>query len=553
LEIFGYEFKKKPTLEDKPNVAASFVPPQSDDGAVKVAAGGAYGTVYDMDGTIRSEAELITRYREMSQNHEIDSAIDEIVNEAIVMTDEDPVVEINMREDAKIPDKAARIIEQEFNNVLNILDFNKYAYNMFRRWYIDGRMYYHVVIDETNPMDGIHEVRYIDPRKIRKIREVTKVKDKGTGAVLPKVKNEYYIYNERGFNKTKNQVQSMTDSNNSGLKIAKDSIVYINSGLINSDNSMILGYLHKAIKPLNQLRALEDATVIYTISRAPERRIFYIDVGNLPKMKAEQYLRDLMVKHKNKMVYDSATGEIRDDRRIMTMLEDYWLPRFAGGRGTEIDTLPAGQNLGEMEHVSYFQKKLYKALNVPNSRLDSENSIATLGRATEISRDEIKFAKFITRLRKQFSELFYSLLEKQLVLKGIMTVEEWNGFYKHNIMFRYNKDNYFDELKMIEIMTERFNLLTGMQPVVGQYYSHKWVRKNILKQTDEEMALIDGEIADEVNDPQYINMMMNAADEFGDSASGGSDPELPPEKAAPPPKPKPAAKKPAAKSTSKKK
>jgi Bacteriophage T4-like portal protein (Gp20) len=537
VEIFGFEIKKRQTLEDKPNVAASFVAPQTDDGAVQIAAGGAYGTYYDMDGTIRSEAELISRYREMSVNHEIDSAIDEIVNEAIVMTDEDPVVELNLREDAQIPDVIKRLIEQEFNNVLNILDFNKYAYQIFRRWYIDGRLYYHVVIDENDPNAGIQEVRYVDPRKIRKIREVTKVKDKNTGAVLPKLKSEYYIYNETGFQKAK-QTPITSDQGTTGLKIAKDSIVYINSGLVDANNSMVLGYLHKAIKPLNQLRALEDATVIYTISRAPERRIFYIDVGNLPKMKAEQYLRDLMVKHKNKLVYDANTGEIKDDRRIMTMLEDYWLPRYSGGRGTEISTLPAGQNLGEMEHVSYFQKKLYKALNVPNSRLDSENSIYSLGRATEISRDEIKFSKFITRLRKQFSDLFFALLEKQLVLKQIMTPDEWNEYYRQNILFRFNKDNYFDELKIIEIMNDRMNLLGTMQTFTGQYYSHKWIRKNILKQTDEEMALIDDEIAAEVNDPQYINPFMQQED-----PNDPGDPILPPEKAAPKPKTQPSKKK----------
>lgn len=537
MELFGYEFKRKPTLEDNPKIAASFVTPQADDGAVQIATGGSYGTFFDLDGSIRTEAELVTRYREMSQNAELDSAIDEIVNEAIVMTDEDPVVELNLIEDSKITAKEARVIEQEFKNIIRILDFNRLAYQIFRRWYIDGRLYYHVVIDEDNPLDGIHEIRYVDPRKIRKIREMSKVKDKSTGAVLPKVKNEYYIYNERGFNKVKQPYQTNVESNAQGLKIAKDSIVYINSGIVSPDNSMVLSYLHKSIKPLNQLRALEDATVIYTIARAPERRIFYIDVGNLPKMKAEQYLRDLMIKHKNKLIYDQASGEIKDDRRVMTMLEDYWLPRFAGGRGTEIDTLPGGQNMGEMEHVNYFLKKLYKALNVPNSRLDSENSIYSLGRATEISRDEIKFSKFITRLRKQFSDLFYTLLEKQLVLKNIMTPDDWNNFYKNEIIFRFNKDNYFDELKKIEIMNDRFNLIQSMQMFVGKYYSHQWIRKNVLKQTDEEMAINDAEIANEVNDPQFIDMMMNGADQFG-----GEDPILPPEKAAPPPKPKPAAK-----------
>lgn len=483
-ELFGFEFKRK-KVEDLP----SFSPSKEDDGAVVITAGGAYGTYVDLDGTVRTEAELVTKYREMSLQPECDSAIDEIVNEAIAI-DEKDLVKVNLDE-LKIPDNIKKVITEEFQNCLKIIEFNKFAYEMFRRWYIDGRLYYHVVIDEKNPKDGIKELRFIDPRKIRKIREVQKKKPQTntpTEAVITKTVNEYYIYNDKGFNYGNKAV----GANTTGLKIAKDSILHVVSGLTDNQGTMVLSYLHKAIKVLNQLRTLEDALVIYRLSRAPERRIWYIDVGNLPKMKAEQYVRDIMVKHKNRLIYDAQSGEVRDDRKFMTMLEDYWLPRREGGRGTEVTTLPGGQNLGQMDDVLYFQKKFLQSLNVPVSRLNTE-ALFTLGRATEITREEIKFSRFIMRLRGRFSHLFSKMLEKQLILKGIITPEDWKNF-SNNIKFDFAKDNYFAELKDAEITQARINLAGGIQDMAGKYYSHDWIRKNILQQSDDDVERMDSEI-----------------------------------------------------------
>lgn len=498
-ELFGFQFSKVKKEDELP----SFAPPKdSDDGAVVVSAGGAFGTYVDLDGTVRSEAELVTKYREMSLQPECDSAVDEIVNESIAI-DEDKVVEINL-EDVKLNDNIKKIIREEFNTCLNILEFNKYAYEIYRRWYIDGRLYYHAVIDEKVPQEGIKELRYVDPRKIRKVREVQKKRIQATNpgeAVVTKTVNEYFIFNDKGFNFGNKAVGPST----TGLKIAKDSILHIVSGLTDNQGTMVLSYLHKAIKPLNQLRTLEDALVIYRLARAPERRIWYIDVGNLPKMKAEQYVRDIMVKHKNRLIYDAQTGDIRDDRKFMTMLEDYWLPRREGGRGTEVTTLPGGQTLGQMDDVLYFQKKFLNALNVPVSRLNSD-ALFSLGRATEITRDELKFVRFITRLRNRFSQLFLKLLEKQLVLKGITTIEDWN-LISNDIKFNYERDNYFTELKDAEISQGRIQLAQAFQDVAGKYYSHTWIRKNILHQSDEDIenqnALIDSE--NESQDPRWIN------------------------------------------------
>ena len=498
-ELFGFQFSKVKKEDELP----SFAPPKdSDDGAVVVSAGGAFGTYVDLDGTVRSEAELVTKYREMSLQPECDSAVDEIVNESIAI-DEDKVVEINL-EDVKLNDNIKKIIREEFNTCLNILEFNKYAYEIYRRWYIDGRLYYHAVINEKEPQEGIKELRYIDPRKIRKVREVQKKRIQATNpgdAVVTKTVNEYFIFNDKGFNFGNKAVGPST----TGLKIAKDSILHIVSGLTDNQGTMVLSYLHKAIKPLNQLRTLEDALVIYRLARAPERRIWYIDVGNLPKMKAEQYVRDIMVKHKNRLIYDAQTGDIRDDRKFMTMLEDYWLPRREGGRGTEVTTLPGGQTLGQMDDVLYFQKKFLNALNVPVSRLNSD-ALFSLGRATEITRDELKFVRFITRLRNRFSQLFLKLLEKQLVLKGITTIEDWN-LISNDIKFNYERDNYFTELKDAEISQGRIQLAQAFQDVAGKYYSHTWIRKNILHQSDEDIenqnALIDSE--NESQDPRWIN------------------------------------------------
>ncbi|MEI6882341.1 MAG: portal protein, partial [Bacteroidota bacterium] len=446
MKLFGFEFQRKVPVDTTP----SFAPKEADDGAVIVAAGGAYGTYIDLDGTVRTEAELVTKYREMSLQPEIDSAVDEIVNESISI-DEENIVSIIL-DNLEVTDKVKKVIRDEFQNVLNILDFQSRAYEIYRRWYIDGRLYYHVVIDEKNVSDGIKEVRYVDPRKIRKVREIGKRKvpgGDGHEAVVPKVQNEYFIFNDKGFNYGNKVVGPST----TGMKIAKDSVVYITSGLSDTQGTMVLSYLHKAIKALNQLRTLEDALVIYRLARAPERRIWYIDVGNLPKMKAEQYVRDIMVKHKNRLIYDGATGEVRDDRKFMTMLEDYWLPRREGGRGTEVTTLPGGQTLGQMDDVLYFQKKMYQTLNVPVNRLNSD-ALFSLGRATEVTRDELKFSKFISRLRGRFSTLFTSLLEKQLVLKGIMSIEDGQNIAP-DIRFDFAKDNYFTELKNAEMIQNR--------------------------------------------------------------------------------------------------
>jgi hypothetical protein len=480
-ELFGFKITRAESESN--DDLKTFVPSQIDDGAVEIAAGGAYGTFLDLDGTAKSEAELVTRYREMSMQPECDSAVEDIVNEAIILDKESGAVEIvldGLAQPASIKNK----IREEFENILYMLDFSNKGYDIFRRWYVDGRLYHHIVIDDKSPRDGIRELRYIDPRKIRKIRETVKKKDPRTGATLyAKDQKEFFLYNPKGI---------VTSNATQGIKIAPDSISYAHSGLTDSRNNMILGYLHKAVKPLNQLRMLEDATVIYRLARAPERRIFYIDVGNLPKMKAEQYLRDMMVKHKNKLVYDATTGEVRDDRKFMTMLEDFWLPRREGGRGTEITTLPGGQNLGEMDDVDYFRRKLYKSLNVPITRMEADNQF-NLGRSSEVTRDEIKFNKFIGRLRTRFSHLFDGLLEIQLVLKGVLTRAEWEKM-RNTIHYDFTDDNYFSELKQTEILTERLRLASEIDPLVGKYYSMKWVRSNILQMSEEEIKDIDKEI-----------------------------------------------------------
>jgi len=522
MRLFGFEFNRKVETD---TIAPSFAPKEADDGALIVAAGGAYGTYIDLDGTVRTEAELVTKYREMSLQPEIDAAVDEIINESIDIG-EDELVQIDL-DDLEITEKTKKAIREEFKNVLNILNFNGKAYEIYRRWYIDGRLYYHVIIDDKDTKAGIKELRYIDPRKIRKIREVNKRRVPGgigNEAVIPKVQNEYFIFNDKGFNYGNKSVGPST----TGLKIAKDSIVHVVSGLTDTQGTMVLSYLHKAIKPLNQLRTLEDALVIYRLARAPERRIWYIDVGNLPKMKAEQYVRDIMVKHKNRLIYDGATGEVRDDRKFMTMLEDYWLPRREGGKGTEVTTLPGGQTLGEMDDVLYFQKKLYGTLNVPVSRLNSD-ALFSVGRATEITRDEVKFAKFITRLRGRFAQLFMSLLEKQLVLKQIMSIEDWQNIAS-DIRFDFAKDNYFMELKDSEIIQNRIQLVQQLDGanMVGKYYSHEWVRKEILKQSDDMIEEMNDQMDEESKDPRWnMEMMQPTGDEM--PVADGQDTQAPQE------------------------
>ena len=492
ITLFGFTISRKeePVNQNQEPNKKTFALPQNDDGAVTIQSGSYYGTYVDLDGVVRNEIELITRYREMSMQPELETAIDEIVNESIVMEDSGKSVEINMDE-LQQPENIKKKIRDEFDYIIKLLNFGNMGHDIFRRWYIDGRMFWHVVIDDASPALGIQEIRYIDPRRIRKIREIQKTKDTKTGMEIIKSEKEYYLYNERGV---------VGAHSNLGTKIAVDAIVNVNSGLMDSKRAMVLSYLHKAIKPLNQLRMIEDATVIYRLSRAPERRIFYIDVGNMPTVKAEQYLRDIMVKYRNKLVYDSSTGEIKDDRKHLSMLEDFWLPRREGGKGTEITTLPGGQNLGELEDVKYFEKKLYKSLGVPVSRLEAQQGFS-LGRTTEITRDELKFTKFIQRLRSKFSGLFDDLLRVQLALKRVCTEEEWKNF-REDIWYDYKKDNNFTELKEAELITSRVSLLQLVDPFVGRYYSQEWVRKNVLQQTDEDIEEINNQIAMEAQAAQ---------------------------------------------------
>lgn len=502
MEFLGFEFRRKgPAVKQDLD---EFIPKVNDDGAVVVAAGGSYGTVVDLEGAAKNEGELVTKYRDMVMHPEVDSAVDDIVNESIVTDAIEETVRIDLDNLQDLPDAVKSAIEQEFENVLTLLDFQHQGYDVFKRWYVDGRLYYHAIIDKNDPKSGIQELRYIDPRKIKKIKEKKRKKTTtmapmmGEGSIAVD-SSEYFIYNDKGFGGRPTGGPSTPVT--TGLKIAKDSIVYCTSGLLDKTNSLVVSHLHKAIKPLNNLRALEDATVIYRISRAPERRIFYIDVGNLPKMKAEQYLRDMMVRYKNRVVYDASTGEVRDDRKFMTMLEDYWLPRREGNRGTQIETLPGGQNLGEMTDVEYFQKKLYQSLNVPTARISPDYSF-NMGRATEISRDEVKFGKFINRLRARFNHLFVKTLEKQLVLKQIVTQDDWKEI-SPKIKFTYAKDNYFAELKQTEIMNDKVNAFQNMlnAQVVGRYYSHRWIRTNMFGQDSKLIEQMDAEIREEQQDP----------------------------------------------------
>ena len=487
VNLFGFKIGRPEDDAKKDENVKSFTPPHTEDGSLEIAPGGVYGTYVDLEGSAKSEGELVTRYREMSLQPECDAAIDDVVNEAIVNDEKEQPVEINL-DDLEYSDSVKEKIREEFHNILTLLDFNNTCYDLFRKWYIDGRLYHHIMINDKNPRAGIVELRYIDPRRIRKVREAKKSKDFKNNVMVHKSYQEYYLYNAKGLT-----------TSNQGLKISPDSISYCHSGLTDHRHKMVLSYLHKAIKPLNQLRMLEDAVVIYRLARAPERRIFYIDVGNLPKMKAEQYLRDMMTRHKNKLVYDAQTGEVRDDRKFMTMLEDFWLPRREGGRGTEITTLAGGQNLGEMEDVDYFRRKLFKALNVPVTRMEAENQF-NLGRASEITRDELKFSKFVKRLRLRFSHLFIRLLEIQLALKGITTRKEFMEEMCNKIYFDFAEDNHFAELKASEVMTERLRLLGDIDQYVGKYFSTKYIREKVLHQSEEDIEQIDKEIEIEGSD-----------------------------------------------------
>ena len=487
FSLFGFEISRRKNEEEQAS-QPSFTPPNNEDGALTISSAAYYGTYVDLDGTAKNEVELISRYREMAMQPEIESAIDDIMNEAIVQDDDGKIIEIVL-DDLDQPEKIKKAIKDEFHTILRLLNYKHMAQDIFRRYYIDGRLYYNVLIDKENPIAGIKELRYIDPRKLRKVREIKKKKDERTGAEIIDVFNEYYIYNDK--------VVTGSSSNYGpvGVRITLDSIVSVVSGLMDSRRAVVLSYLHKAIKPLNQLRMIEDATVIYRISRAPERRIFYIDVGNLPKLKAEQYLRDIMVKYKNKLVYDAQTGEVRDDRKFLSMMEDFWLPRREGGKGTEITTLPGGQNLGELEDVKYFQKKLYNSLSVPISRLEPNQGFS-IGRVAEVTRDELKFAKFVDRLRNKFSDIFNQALRVQCVLKGICTADEWDQFKEH-IYYDFIKDNNFSELKDAELMRERLSLLSAVDPYTGRYFSQAWIQRNVLRLTDDQIKEMQSEIDEE--------------------------------------------------------
>ena len=484
-DFFGFEIKKK-DQEKEDRKRASFVAPMDEDEGIGnvINAGGHYGQYVDINGDqAKSEKELIFKYRDISQHTECDAAVEDIVNEAIVSDDDSAPVSLIM-DDLDQPDRIKKLINEEFEHVISMLNLNWYGHDIFRRWYVDGRLYYHKIIDEANPGQGLIELRSIDPTKIRKVRELKKEKDPKTGAEIVVGSSEYFIFQNDSLG-TKAQ----------GLKIAKDAITYVTSGLLDPSRKKILSHLHKALKPVNQLRMMEDSLVIYRLARAPERRIFYIDVGNLPKGKAEEYLRNIMAKYRNKMVYDAETGDMKDDKKHMSMLEDFWLPRREGGRGTEISTLPGGENLGQIDDIEYFRRKLYKSLNVPSGRLEQEQQF-NLGRSTEISRDELKFQKFINRLRKKFSALFIDILKTQLILKGIVTNEEWEDI-RSDISVDFLKDNHFSELKDAELLRERLGTLREIDEYAGRYYSVEWIRKNVLMQTEEDIENIIKQIGDE--------------------------------------------------------
>ena len=498
-KLFGFSIEDTEPLSPS---AVSPVPPNNEDGVDHYMSSGFFGSYVDIEGVYRTEFDLIKRYREMALHPEADSAIEDIVNEAIVSDTNDSPVEIELS-NLNASDGIKTKIRKEFKYILDLLDFDKKAHEIYRNWYVDGRLYYHKIIDLKNPQEGIQELRYIDAMKMRYVRQQRKKKNDGSAVAKLKSDNpmdydfpeidEYFIYNPKSVYPTGNPMQTGAQQ---GIKIARDAITYCTSGLVDRNKGSTLSYLHKAIKSLNQLRMIEDSLVIYRLSRAPERRIFYIDVGNLPKMKAEQYLRDVMMRYRNKLVYDANTGEIRDDKKYMAMLEDFWLPRREGGRGTEISTLPGGQNLGEITDIEYFKKKLYRSLNVPPSRMDGEGGF-NLGRSSEILRDELKFTKFVARLRKRFSNMFNDMLKTQLILKNICTPEDWEMMSEH-IQYDFLYDNHFSELKEAELLNERLSLAATAEPYIGKYYSQDYVRRKILRQTDMEILeqdkLIEAEI-----------------------------------------------------------
>lgn len=477
FKLFGFEIKR--SKKEEPIQSASVVPPTDDDGAGYVTAPAHhYGTYLELDGGLNAKdnLQLIQEYRRAAKYPETDLAIDEIVNESIVVSDDRKIVSVNT-DNLEASTKIKNMISDEFDNICKMLNFNELAHDIFRSWYVDGRLYHHLIIDESNPKAGIIEIRYIDSIKIRKVKQVKYKKDEKTGAKLVDKVDEFYLF------------QDNIKNASSATKLSNDSVSYVTSGLLDESRKRVVSHLHKAIKPINQLRTMEDSLVVYRLSRAPERRIFYIDVGNLQTSKAEQYLKSVMSKYRNKLVYDANTGKIKDDRKHMSMIEDFWLPRKEGGRGTEISTLPGGQNLGEIDDIRYFQRKVYQSLNVPVSRIEQEQAYS-LGRATEINREEIKFQKFISRLRLRFSRLFTEILKKQLILKGVLTEKDWND-YRHSIFIDFQKDNHYYELKDAEVFRERMQNMDQVSQYVGEYFSKDWVRKNVLKLSDEEISEIE--------------------------------------------------------------
>ena len=491
IKLFGFEIKKaKKKEEDK---APSIVPPRDDEGgSYATASGSHYGQYLNLgDDDSKDNYQLIMKYRGNAMHPEVDMAIEDIVNESITGSQLEQTLDINM-EDVEAPDRIKKVIKEEFDTIYSMLNFKELGHDIFRRWYIDGRMFHHLIINEAQPKEGIVEIRPIDAAKMRKVKKIKKKKDPVTGANVVESTEEFFIYQEK------------PGSSTSGVKMTNDSVSYVTSGLLSEDRRKIISFLHKALKPINQLRMMEDALVIYRLARAPERRIFYMDVGNLPRGKAEQYLKDIMAKYRNKLVYDAKTGDIRDDRKHMSLLEDFWLPRREGGTGTSIETLPGGENLGQIEDVIFFQKKVYRALNVPINRLEQEAQFS-LGRSTEVNRDELKFQKFIDRLRMRFAHLFYGILKKQLVLKGIITEEDWDN-WKNDITIDYIRDNHFTELRDMEVLRERLQTMDMVQQYVGEYYSKEWIQKNVLMLSDEDVEKmnkeIQGENPDEPEQPE---------------------------------------------------
>ena len=510
-QLFGFQINRKEGQKGQ-----SPVPPSADE-PVSIAAGGYFGTYVDTDATARNEFELIRRYRDMSLHPEVDSAVDEIVNEFVVSDANDSCVEVDLN-NLEVGAGVKKKIRDEFDKIKQMLNFDNRSHEIIRSWYIDGKLYYHKVIDLDNPKKGILELRYIDPLKIRKVRQKLGKDSSQDPRINRAIKGtaleyewgnyiDYFLYNPKGYLRGGALGPVGDMSNSQGIKIASDAIAFCSSGLQDLNKRMHLSFLHKGIKSLNQLRMIEDALVIYRLSRAPERRIFYIDVGNLPKVKAEQYLRDVMSRYRNKLVYDASTGEIRDDKKHMSMLEDFWLPRREGGRGTEITTLPGGQNLGELKDVEYFKKKLYNSLNLPPSRLTDDNKGFNLGKTTEVLRDELKFTKFIGRLRKRFGELFHDILKTQLILKGVISPEDWDDMKEH-IQYDFLFDNHFNELKEQEMLMQRINLATQMDPFVGKYFSIEYIRRQVLNQNEKEYKEIDKQMRGEIDS----GLAMNPAD-----------------------------------------